>query len=237
MEKLKKVKNFITSKTFILLVICILLFVLLIAEFFFFKDKVEKAKKNPYEIEVSPTDNFVFLGDSITEYYPLQELFDGLPVVNSGVAGYTTEDILNVLDTKVPIYNPTKVFILIGTNDLKYGKSNEEIVNNIKTIVERILEKRPETKIYIESIYPINNTDNEQIEKEKVGIRANENIQLINKELKKYCKDNNYVYIDMYSELVDKDGNLDLKYTTEGLHISDLGYLKITKVLYEYLND
>ena len=38
-------------------------------------------------------------------------------------------------------------------------------------------------------------------------------------------------------ELVDKEGNLALKYTTEGLHISDLGYLKITKVLYKYLNN
>ena len=237
MEKLKRVKNFITSKTFILLVICILLFVLLIVEFFFFKDKVEKAKKNPYEIEVAPTDNFVFLGDSITEYYPLQELFDGLPVVNSGVAGYTTEDILNVLDTKVPIYNPTKVFILIGTNDIQQEKTSDEIVKNIEKIVDMILKKRPHVRIYIESIYPINNTDNEKISHGMVGKRTNDKIKEINKKLKEYCKNNDYTYIDMYSELVDKDGNLDLKYTTEGLHISDLGYLKITKVLYEYLND
>lgn len=237
MEQLKKVKNIVISKTFILLIICILLFVILIIQFLFFKEKLEDRKKNPYEIEIKSTDNFVFLGDSITDYYPLDELYDGLPVVNSGISGYTTDDILNNLDTMVPIYNPTKVFILIGTNDIEREKTSDEIVKNIEEIVNRILEKRPNTKIYIESIYPINNTDNEKINHNMVGRRTNEKIQEINKKIKKYCKDNNYTYINMYSELVDKDGNLDIKYTTEGLHISDLGYLKITKILYEYLND
>lgn len=237
MEQLKKVKNIVISKTFILLIICILLFVILIIQFLFFKEKLEDRKKNPYEIEIKSTDNFVFLGDSITDYYPLDELYDGLPVVNSGISGYTTDDILNNLDTMVPIYNPTKVFILIGTNDIEREKTSDEIVKNIEEIVNRILEKRPNTKIYIESIYPINNTDDEKINHNMVGRRTNEKIQEINKKIKKYCKDNNYTYINMYSELVDKDGNLDIKYTTEGLHISDLGYLKITKILYEYLND
>ena len=237
MEQLKKVKNIVISKTFILLIICILFFVILIIQFLFFKEKLEDRKKNPYEIEIKSTDNFVFLGDSITDYYPLDELYDGLPVVNSGISGYTTDDILNNLDTMVPIYNPTKVFILIGTNDIEREKTSDEIVKNIEEIVNRILEKRPNTKIYIESIYPINNTDDEKINHNMVGRRTNEKIQEINKKIKKYCKDNNYTYINMYSELVDKDGNLDIKYTTEGLHISDLGYLKITKILYEYLND
>lgn len=235
--KKDKIKNIIKSKTFLLLVICILLFILLIAELIIFKNKIEEVRKNPYEIESKPTDNYIFLGDSITAGYPLEELYEDLPVVNSGVSGYTTQDILNNLDNMVSIYNPTKVFLLIGTNDIQREKTNEEIINNVKEIVNKILEKRPNTKIYIESIYPINNTDNEKINHASVGIRNNKTIKEINKEIKEYCKDNDYTYIDMYNELADKDGNLDLKYTTEGLHISDLGYLKITKVLYEYLND
>lgn len=237
MKKLNKIKKFMLSKTFILLFICILLLIFLIGEFVFFQEKIETIHKNPYDIETSPTDNFVFLGDSITDFYPLEELYDGLPVVNSGISGYTTDDILNNLDNMVSIYNPTKVFILIGTNDIEREKSSDEIVNNIQEIVDRILKKRSNVKIYIESIYPINNTENQKISHGMVGRRNNTTIQEINRKIKKYCKENDYVYIDMYSKLVDKDGNLDLKYTTEGLHISDLGYLKITKVLYEYLND
>ena len=233
-EKLRKV---ISSKIFILTFILILLFTCIIL-FYLLIEKDEKVvKTNPYDIELSSMDNFVFLGDSITDYYPIDELYDGMPVVNSGIAGYTTEDILNNLDNMVTIYNPTKVFILIGTNDIERDKSNDEIITNIKRIVSEIIKKRPNTKIYIESIYPINNTDNEKIVHTSVGKRTNETIKEINKEIKLYCKNNGYTYIDMYNELIDQDGNLDLKYTTEGLHISDLGYLKITKVLYKYLDD
>ena len=76
-----------------------------------------KNKKYDYNQRTSIEDNFVFLGDSITAYYPTNELYNDLPVINSGVASYTTTDILNNLDEMVMVYNPTKVFILIGTND------------------------------------------------------------------------------------------------------------------------
>ncbi len=237
MKKKETDKKIFISKPSILLIICILLFILLVSEFIFFQYSIKSSANNPYQLKASPRDNFIFLGDSLTAYYPLNELYDDIAVVNSGVPGYTTDDILNNIDSMVSVYNPTKVFLLIGTNDIKIGKTTEEIVDNIDKIVNNILIKRPKTKIYIESIYPINDTNDEKINHESVSNRTNEQIREINKKLKKYCKDNNYTYIDMYSELVDNEGNLSLKYTTEGIHISDLGYLKITKVLYQYIND
>lgn len=224
-------KKYINYKSIIILGMIIIFLII----FVLFGINKIKNKKYDYNQRTSIEDNFVFLGDSITAYYPTNELYNDLPVINSGVASYTTTDILNNLDEMVMVYNPTKVFILIGTNDIKYNKTSDEIVENIKEIVTRILAEQPNTKIYIESIYPINNTDDEKINHIKVDIRTNEMIQEINKKIEKYCLKNNYTYIDMYSELIDKDGNLDIRYTTEGLHISNLGYLKITKVLYKYL--
>ena len=55
-------------------------------------------------------------------------------------------------------------------------------------------------------------------------------------ELKKYCNDKNCTYLDMYSLLEDKDGNLKLEYTREGLHMSDKGYEVITKELKKYMH-
>ncbi len=51
----------------------------------------------------------------------------------------------------------------------------------------------------------------------------------INKKLRKYCSVNNIKYIDMYPILIDKNGNLRLEYTKEGLHINEKGYQVITK--------
>ena len=137
----------------------------------------------------------------------------------------------------VTVYNPTKVIILIGTNDIRKELKNEEILSNIEEIVNRILEKRPMTKIYIQSVYPVNNTSASVVKKDVVGDRSNEVIMDLNKRIKNLCENNNYTYINMYKVLVDKNGNLEEKYTTDGLHINNAGYLRITKELYKYLND
>lgn len=235
--RLKKIGEIIHSKLFFM-VSSTLFLCLLIGQFFYFQYVVKSLEdKNPYEIKVKPNDNFIFLGDSITEGYKTEELYEDLPIINSGVSGYTTNDILKNLDSMVTIYNPTKVFLLIGTNDMNHEKSNEEILSNIKKIVDHILKKRPYTKIYIESIYPINKTENEKIDLDVVGIRDNQEIQKINAKLKSYCIKKGYTYINVYDHLKDKDGNIKLKYTKEGLHLNDLGYLKVTKVLYPYLKE
>ena len=132
-------------------------------------------------------------------------------------------------------YYPKKLILLIGTNDLVHEKDTKYIIENIKKIVEEIKKKRPYTKIYIESLYPINNTNDSKISHDMVGVRKNEDIQEINKNIKNYCSNNNFTYIDMHKELLDNDGNLKLEYTKEGLHMSDEGYKVITAKLKKVL--
>lgn len=190
-----------------------------------------------WKTDISKNENFVFLGDSITDWYPIEELYEDMPIVNSGKAGYKTQDILEEMDELVYQYNPTKVVILIGTNDLNNDVPEDKMLENIKKIIKDIKKNRKKAKLYVQSIYPINNSDNDKINKDTVGVRTNETIQRVNKQIKKICKQQNVTYIDMYSELVDNEGNLILKYTKDGLHISELGYLKITRILLSYLEN
>ena len=189
--------------------------------------KLEKRERAKYK-------DIVFLGDSLIDFYDLDKYYD-IEIVNSGVAGWTTDDILDNLDEKVFKYYPKKLLLLIGTNDLNAGKDTDYIVNNIKKIIKSVKEKRPYTKIYIESLYPVNNTKSGKINLDVVGVRNNDDIQKINTSLNKYCKKNNYVYINMYDELIDDDNNLKLEYTNEGLHMSDKGYDVITRKLKKYV--
>lgn len=193
------------------------------------KEKVKIVEK--YKIP----ENIVFLGDSITEYYDVNKYFSNNRVVNSGISGNITDDILKNMEERVYQYNPSKIFLLIGTNDLTHKKDNKEIISDIEEIIEKIKENRPETKIYVESIYPVNDEDNEKINHNMVSKRKNEDIKEINSQIKKYCEKNNIEYIDLYDKLCDKDGNLKLEYTNEGLHISDEGYKFITKELEKYI--
>ena len=219
---------------FIFLFIIIILLIVLIVQNS--KDEKNGTIKNPFNIQVSDTDNFVFLGDSITDFYPLEEFYDNVPVVNSGVAGYKTTDILSRIDSMVTIYNPTKVFLLIGTNDVPVS-SEDEIVDHIKQIIEEIHKKRPKAKVYLESILPVNRSDDEKIDHGMVGERENDKIQSINKKLEQYAEEEGITFINLYDEFVNSDNEMTLKYTTEGLHLSSLGYLKLTNILLPYLQD
>ena len=69
-----------------------------------------------------------------------------------------------------------------------------------------------------------------------VGRRNNEDIQEINQKLKDYCEENKLEYIDLYTLLVDDDGNLSENYTKDGLHMSEEGYEAITDKLHEYID-
>lgn len=180
--------------------------------------------------------NYLFLGDSITEQYALSDYYKNMPVVNSGVGGDITEDILDDMTNRVYIYNPSKVFILIGVNDIGRSKTDDQIISNMEKIIKNIKKNRPSCEIYIESIYPVNKDDNEKIDENMVGIRSNDRIKKINDKLKMLTSKLNVTYIDLYNDLIDENGNLKLEYTKEGLHISDEGYKKITNILKKYID-
>lgn len=176
------------------------------------------------EVEKVP-DNYLFLGDSITDFYDLDKYYPDMPTVNSGISGNTTEDILKDMKKRAYQYNPSKVFLLIGTNDLDTKHSKEDIVNNVEKIISELKENRPKAELYIESIYPVN----PDVRRSKSGNRNNDDIKQINKELKKYCKENKINYINLYDLLKDENDNLKEEYTKDGLHLSDEGYKVVTE--------
>ena len=203
------------------------------------KDKIEEQEKltdktKKYIRELNKNENIVFLGDSITEIYPIREIYGDKMYINQGVSGYTTNDILDRMPEMVYKYNPTKVILLIGTNDISKEASEEkqkEIVQNIKKIHQDIKKNRPSAKLYIESLYPVNRN----MDKKMVYHRTNEVIKQINERIKKYCEEEKITYINLYDDLTDKNGDFDENYTYDGLHPSVLGYAKITKLLIPYV--
>lgn len=226
-EKLVYPKSLITI--IIIIIVCFLSFIIFhYATFNHHKVKVVTKIK---EVEKVP-DNYLFLGDSITDFYDLDKYYPDLPVVNSGISGNTTDDILNNMKKRAYQYNPSKVFLLIGTNDLTRDKSNDEIVEGVEKIIEGIKENRPKAEIYLESIYPVNYS----LSPKMVNVRKNDDIKEINKKIKKYCKDNKITYIDMYDLLKDDDDNFDSIYTNDGLHPNDEGYEVITKEIKKYID-
>jgi acyl-CoA thioesterase-1 len=89
----------------------------------------------------------VFLGDSITSGHRLsvdvafphrlgQAL--GIPVVNAGISGDTTEGGLSRLERDVLAHHPRLVVVELGVNDVFGRWPRERTVANLRTITQRI---------------------------------------------------------------------------------------------------
>ena len=178
-----------------------------------------------------PDDSIVFIGDSHTEYFALDEYFTGFPVINRGIYGDTTYGVLNRLEESVFNLNPSVIFLLIGVNDIKKTRdTNEKIAENIKEITLQLRRTFPETKIYVQSLYPVNQRpfDTYKIS----GKRISE----INVLLQSFCLNEDITYIDMLSHLIDETGQLQEEFTIEGLHLNSIGYRFVSEILHQYIN-
>ena len=177
--------------------------------------------------------NIVFLGNSETEIYDLNKYYGNYPAINSGVSGNTTRDVLNNIYNRVYKYNPSKVIILIGTNDIYFGINKAETISNINRIISNIKTNLPNTKIYLESIYPINNSDNPIIKHWLIGSRTNSFISSINDEIKDI---EGVTYINVYDSLLSNE-LLNINYTYDGLHLNSNGYDIVTEILMPYVEE
>ena len=175
----------------------------------------------------------VFLGNSITDGAEWNELFPGTaPIINRGISGDMTAGVLNRLD-EVTDRKPAKIFLLIGTNDLAHGLSTDSVLFNIFLIAKLIHKNSPLTKLYIQSIFPVNAYYH------KFGDHTSNTakIRTINEALSAHANRLNYTYIDVFDELKGPDGLLDIHITNDGLHQKGSGYMRWKHLIYPYVMD
>ena len=164
----------------------------------------------------------VLLGDSITEGFPKETLMKEFSVVNKGVSGDRTDSILDRINKDVIDLSPDAVFLLIGTNDLTFTKSNNTLLVNYERIIFRITKNIPGVKLFVQSILPTRNLENRPLER----------IQLLNVEIHKLALKYGAKYLDLYPLFVDKKGGLSEEFSDDGLHLTDTAYAKWA----DYLN-
>lgn len=183
--------------------------------------RLEKFKK-----ETVLPGKIVFLGNSITEGGNWKRLLKDSTVINRGIAGDNTFGMLARLDEVVAL-KPSSLFILIGTNDLSKKIPVEAIIENIFAIVSQVKAGSPKTKIFVQSIFPVNET----VEKFPTQFNNGSNILIINDQLSRYGERLRYTYVDVYSKLLDDQGRLHKNYTWDGLHLTAAGYQRWVEVL------
>jgi lysophospholipase L1-like esterase len=95
-------------------------------------------------------------------------------------------------------------------------------VKNIRRIVDRFQQESPKTKLYIQSVFPVNN----KFKKFATKHGAHDvDIRIVNKQLQQLCAEKGIVYIDLWTPLADENGKLREDVTNDGLHLMGPGYV------------
>ncbi|MBQ7155430.1 MAG: hypothetical protein IJR85_07760 [Synergistaceae bacterium] len=194
----------------------------------------ENLKQPYYQIKHSiyqnmPRDegSIVFLGDSLTDYIRFEEILPDMRIKNRGIAGDSTVTVLYRLDEVLSL-KPSKLFLMIGTNDIVYGMTSEETLQNIRKIIERFREVSPDTRIYVETIFPVNH--------KFTSSRPSEAIRAINAGLADLAPEMNCELIDTYSYFAE-DGELPERYTVDGIHMNGAGIVRWVEFLSKWIKE
>ena len=195
--------------------------------------KMQDKYRELNQVSVKEPD-IIFIGDSIVEYYPLQELLQTNKVlINRGIRGYKTDLLLDNLDAHHFGSALDKVFILIGTNDIGKEIPQSETLENLEGVIQKISREYPLAQIQLLSVLPVN--EGEEY-KGTVYLRTNEKIQDLNRAYQGLASIyTNVQFIDLYETLLDETGQLDQEFTTDGLHLTIAGYALLSSELDKYL--
>lgn len=193
----------------------------------YYHQKLSLFKETPKQ-----TSEVIFLGNSITEGGQWTELFNDLHVLNRGISGDFTVGVINRLN-EVYTRKPSKVFLLIGINDLARGISADSVVKNILFICQLLHSKSPATQIFVQSLLPVN----DYFGKFKSHTNKGQEIIQVNKALNESAYNNHYEYLDIYSHFVDGQGKLKGEFTNDGLHLLAPAYLKWKEIIFNKVYD
>ncbi|MBF0568228.1 MAG: hypothetical protein HQK95_05110 [Nitrospirae bacterium] len=176
----------------------------------------------------SSNEKIVFLGDSLTAFADLNEMFPNGNIINRGVYGDTSRDMYNRLGAVINDA-PKKIFIMAGINDIIRGQSVEDLILTYNKILNVLISKLPNTEVYVISILPVN------IEVEppdlyiKYNSYINTNVIIANEKIKqtvlKYKDKHKIKYLDIYGAFV-YTGTIKLNppLTNDGVHLTHEGY-------------
>lgn len=161
----------------------------------------------------------MFLGDSITQGGRWDRLLGDSTVVNRGIGGDITFGLLARLDDVIR-REPSKLFLLIGINDIGKDIPEAVIADNVRQIIERVQRESPSTQIYLQSVLPVNPAYPgfpQHYDKEQRVVRLNKLLRDV--AIRTDCR-----YINLFAVFMDAQERLDASLTADGLHLNEQGY-------------
>ena len=171
---------------------------------------IDTSKKSFIEEHTRKVD-VVMVGDSIIDSAEWEDLFPTVNIGDQGIAGDTTWGVLNRIDL-ITKSNPSKVFIMVGINDIGRGESVDIIFSNYSKIINELLKSN--INVYLQSTLLVG----------KDHYADNDKVLGLNKMLEEYANTRDRItYINLNDRLTD-GSFLKEEYSNDSLHLNGKGY-------------
>ena len=180
-----------------------------------FQDEINSYKQTD-NTNPPPEGCYLFIGSSSMRMWKtLQEDFKDYPVINRGFGGSHFSDVIYYYEDLILAYNPEKIVIYEGDNDIASNKSAGKIMKDLKKLLRMIRDDLDHPEIAIISAKP---SPRRWDLKDKY-----ENLNTKIKNLS--SKDKDLTYIDVYTYMLNKDGRPEPElFLEDSLHMTQKGY-------------
>ena len=183
----------------------------------------------------------LFAGSSLMEQFPIDELIMDLQldytIYNRGIGGFTTQEMLEVMEVCVYDLRPAYIYLNIGTNDMN-GPDYEEaaLIERYRQIINGIHEHLPDAKLTLLAYYPVNPSSAPNLHMAEIyKWRTNERIALANKAVEKLAEETGSGFVNVNKSITNEKGELRAEYTIDGMHMYGDGYYAVLAELLPYL--
>ena len=157
------------------------------------------------------TIRIVMLGNSITNAGNWNELLGRKDVLNAGLSGWTTGELLKVVNKYIAPHKPIICFYKAGINDFSMGIGSESVEKNNKQILESIYEYGT-MPVYQTLLYYFGDNF------------INREIDALNRRMEEFTKHRGFEFLDLRPYLC-RNGDLREEYSYDGVHLTESAYI------------
>ncbi|NNE03347.1 MAG: G-D-S-L family lipolytic protein [Eudoraea sp.] len=191
-----------------------------------FEDEVLGIEQRYDTIWDSSTETVVFTGSSsIRLWEDLEELFPDHQIINTGFGGSQASDLLVYSDKLILKYQPKKIFIYEGDNDIFERKSPNSVIRTTKKIIQKIKQNNKHSSIVLISAKP-----------SLVRWHLKRKYKILNRKLKKLAENDTLVeYANVWDTMLEGKELKKSLFIEDGLHMNTKGYDLWYEVIREHL--
>lgn len=192
-----------------------------------FSEEVALIAKRSDSIWDQNRETIVFTGSSSVRLWEgLEDLFPDYQVLNTGFGGSQTSDLLEYIQPLVLSYQPKKVFIYEGDNDLIFKKYPARIIRTTKKVIDSIWRQYPNTQIVLISAKP-----------SIVRWHLKKRYQRLNKKFKKLAENTSQLYfVNVWDNMLQNGAIDESLFIEDGLHMNQRGYDLWYEAIKPFLN-